>query len=161
MSKKSISGKNLSRGITSDDILGKEVIDLDGRFIGVVEKVLIDPIDLDFIGIEVDKGFLKKGLSIGKSYIDRISEVAVFLKIKVVYEIKGMTVFDKMGGIIGTVSDIELWGEKNKIKNIYIRQGMIKKELVAPSDFIDSIAYNVILTVKKKRLLEYNAKLGN
>ena len=28
----------------------------------IVEKVLIDPIDLDFIGIDVDKGFLKKGL---------------------------------------------------------------------------------------------------
>ena len=161
MSKKSISGKNLSRGITSDDILGKEVIDLDGKFIGVVEKVLIDPIDLDFIGIEVDKGFLKKGLSIGKSYIDRISEVAIFLKIKVVCEIKGMTVFDKIGAIIGTVSKIELWGEKNKIKNIYIKQGMIKKELVVPYDFIDSIGYNVILTVKKKRLLEYNKKLDN
>jgi len=161
MSKKSISGKNLSRGITSDGILGKEVIDLDGKFIGVVEKVLIDPIDLDFIGIEVDKGFLKKGLSIGKSYIDRISEVAIFLKIKVVYEIKGMTVFDKIGAIIGTVSEIELWGEKNKIKNIYIKQGMIKKELVVPYDFIDSIGYNVILTVKKKRLLEYNKKLDN
>ncbi|MBS3094381.1 PRC-barrel domain-containing protein [Candidatus Pacearchaeota archaeon] len=156
MQSKSISGKNLNRTITSDDILGKEVIDLDGRFIGVVEKVLIDPIDLDFIGIDVDKGFLKKGLSIGKNYIDRISDAAIFLKIRVVYEIKGMTVFDKIGAKVGVVSDIELLGNRNKIKNIYIRRGVIKKDLTAPAEFIEIIGHNVILSIKKEKLLSYN-----
>ena len=160
MSKKSISWKSLSNGITSEDILGKEVIDLDGRFIGVVEKVLIDPIELNFIGIEVDKGFLKKGLSIGKSYIARISDAAVFLKIKVVYEIRGMSVFDKIGAKVGVVSNIELWGEKNKIKKIYIKRGMLKKELEAPYEFIETIGQGVILSVKKKRLIEYNERLN-
>ena len=156
MQSKSISGKNLNRTITSDDILGKEVIDLDGRFIGVVEKVLIDPIDLDFIGIDVDKGFLKKGLSIGKNYIDRISDAAIFLKIRVVYGIKGMTVFDKIGAKVGVVSDIELLGNRNKIKNIYIRRGVIKKDLTAPAEFIEIIGHNVILSIKKEKLLSYN-----
>ena len=161
MSKRSISGKNLDRSITSDDILGKEVIDIDGRFIGVVEKVLIDPIDLEFVGIEVDKGFLKRGLSVGKNYIDKISDLAVFLKIRVIYEIKGMIVFDKMGAKIGTVSDIELQGEKNKLKRIYIRRGLIEKDLEAPIDFIDTMGHNIILSVNKKKLLEYNRNLKN
>ena len=161
MSKKSISGRNLDRSITSEDILGKEVIDTEGKIIGVVEKVLIDPTDLDFVGIEVDKGFLKKGLSIGKSYIDKISDSKVFLKIRVVYEIKGMSVFDKIGAEIGTVSDIELVGGRNKIKKIMVRQGILKKSLDAPCDFIDTIGYNVILSVSKKELHDYNEKLEN
>ena len=69
MPQKSISGKDLNEAVTSDDILGKDVIDADGKFIGVTEKVFIHPNNLDFIGIEVDKGFLRKGLSIGKDYI--------------------------------------------------------------------------------------------
>ena len=160
MSKKSIFGKNLERSITSDDILGKDVIDVDGKFIGVVEKVLIDPIDLDFIGIEVDKGFLKRGLSIGKSYIDKISDRAVFLKIKLVYEIKGMSVFDNIGEKIGKVSEIEVYGFKNKIKKIYVRRG-IKRRLEIPYQFIETIGYNIILSVNKKTLLEYNKNKSN
>ena len=66
---KSISGKDLDEAVTSDDILGKDIIDVDGKLIGVTEKVFIHPNSLDFIGIEVDKGFLRKGFSIGKDYI--------------------------------------------------------------------------------------------
>ena len=59
MSQKSIALKLLDKAITSDDLLGKDVIDLGGKFIGISEKVLIDPDSLDFIGIGVDKGFGK------------------------------------------------------------------------------------------------------
>src|SRR3989344_4969147 len=161
MSRESIFGKSFSKTINSEDILGKEVIDLEGKRIGVVEKVLIDPNSLDFIGLEVDKGFLKKGLSIGKSYIDKISESAVFLKIKVVYEIKNMIVFDKIGEKIGRVSELELFGERNKIKKLYIKRGIMGGKLEIPYHFIDIIGYNVILTVKKKRLLNYNKKISS
>lgn len=160
MLKKNISGRNLDNSIdavlkntiTSDDILGKDVIDTEGVFIGIAEKVLIDPKGLDFVGIEVDKGFLKKGLSIGKSYIERIMASAVFLNIRVVYEIKGMKVFDKIGGLVGTVRDVELIGEKNSLKQIIVRQGMIKKDIEIPAEFIQTIGENVILNVLKQEL---------
>jgi len=139
--------------ITSDDILGKDVIDLDRKIIGVVEKVLINPKSLDFVGIEVDKGFLKKGLSIGKSYISEITEHAVFLNIKVVYEIKGMIVFDKFGKEVGKVADIELWGQKNKLKKIYVKCGVMKKQFEVPVEMIETIGANVILNESKENLL--------
>ncbi len=156
MQKKSTFGRDLSKAITSEEILGKNVIDVDGGVIGVVEKVFIDPIYLNFAGISVDKGFIKKGVSIGNSYISKITKHAVFLNIRVAYEIKGMVVFDKDGKNLGTVYSIDLYGSRNKIKNIHVRNNFIntimKKELVIPYEKIKDIGENIILNVTKKSL---------
>ncbi|MDP3965926.1 MAG: PRC-barrel domain-containing protein [archaeon] len=156
MQEKSISGKKIGKAITSEDILGKEVIDAGGTFIGVAEKVFISPKFLDFIGISVDKGFIRSGLTIGKSYIDKIADYAIFLKIRVVYEIKGKLVFDRDGKKIGTVSSIDLYGEKNKIKNIYVKPSSVlfsfKNKIVIPADYIENIGDNVILNVTTNHL---------
>src|SRR3989338_7108160 len=134
MQQKTISGRDLSKTVTSEDLLGKEVIDLDGSFIGVVEKVLIDPHKLDFVGISIDKGFLRKGFTLGKGYIDKITPHAVFLKIKVSYDVKGKIVFDNEGWIVGKVSSIELYKNKNKIISLIVRPNIFaKKEIVIPA----------------------------
>ena len=62
MVKKDVLMEELSETITSDDILGKEVIDAEGGFVGVVENVIIDPENVEIIGISIDNGLLKKGL---------------------------------------------------------------------------------------------------
>src|SRR3989344_578240 len=154
MPPKSISGKDLDEAVTSDDILGKDVIDLDGKFIGVTEKVFIHPNSLDFIGIEVDKGFLRKELSIGKDYIERIAKNAVFLNVRVAFEIRGMDVFSSLGEKIGKVYDVELVGNKNEIKLIHVKtEG---KELVVPKGFVDRIGHGVFLNIRKNELEIYN-----
>lgn len=151
MQQKSISGKAISKAITTEDILGKDVIDAEGAFIGVAEKVFIDPKILDFIGISVDKGLIRSGLTIGKSYIDKIADHAIFLKIRVVYDIKGKLVFDKDGKKVGTVSSIDLRGGKNKIKNIYLKPNFrlffFREKIVIPEEYIANIGENVILNV--------------
>ncbi len=153
MSKRSISGRNLDLAITSDDILGKDVIDKEGNFIGIVEKVLIDPHSLNVIGIEVDKGFLKNGLSIGKSYIDKVTEHAIFLSVRVAYEVKGMLVFDRDGKKIGTVLGVELYGHQNKVKSIRVKKsGLLRGDLNINSDYIETMGDNIILNITKKRL---------
>ena len=156
MSKESISGKSLERSITSEDILGKDVIDKEGKFIGVVEKVLIDPIKMEFIGIEIDKGFLKNGFSVGKSYLEKLTEEAVFLKIRIVYEIRGMKVFDKIGEELGKVYKIELVGNKNQLKKIYVKKGwfIFKNTLEISPDLIETMGHNIILSVEKSKILE-------
>src|SRR3989344_1619992 len=133
MQNKNVTGDEIDKSITSDDILGKEVIDLEGKYIGVVEKILIDPKSLNILGVEVDKGFLKKSLKIGKDYIDYVTEHALFLKIKVLYEIKNMRVFDVKGEDVGCVSNIELHGKQNRIKNISINRGFLKKDSKLPA----------------------------
>ena len=155
MLQKSLSGRSLNNSITCDDILGKEVIDKDGGFIGVVEKVLIDPGALEFIGISVDKGFLRRGLSIGKNYIDKVAEHAIFLKIPVAYEIKGKIVFDKDGKEVGIVSGIDLYGEYNRIKNLIVKPYSLfplVKEIEIPYSYVREVGDNVMLNVAKSVL---------
>ncbi|MDO8459676.1 MAG: PRC-barrel domain-containing protein [Nanoarchaeota archaeon] len=156
MQQKSISGKKINKSITSEDILGKDVIDAEGAFIGVAEKVLIDQKSMDFIGISIDKGLIRSGITIGKSYIDKIADHAIFLKIRVVYDIKGKLVFDKDGKKMGTVSSIDIYGKKNKIKNIYMKpishSFFFKKIIVISADYIETIGDNVILNVTMNNL---------
>ncbi len=150
MPQKSISDKDLSGAVTSDDMLGKEVIDLAGSFIGVSEKVFIDPLSLDFIGISVDKGFLRQGLLIGKNYIERIAPHAIFLKIRVAYDIKNMLVFDKDGKKIGIVTKVELLENKNQVKELHVSTG--SRKLIIPFDLIENIGYNVVLKVTRDEI---------
>jgi len=153
MQEKSISGRKINKSITSEDILGKDVIDAEGGFIGVAEKIFIDPKLMNFIGISVDKGLIKSGLTIGKSYIDKVTDHAIFLKIRVVYDIKGMLVFDKNGKRVGKVSSIDLYGNKNKIKRLYVKsRSFFKEKILIPEDYIENIGDNVILNVTLKQL---------
>jgi sporulation protein YlmC with PRC-barrel domain len=156
MSTRSISGKNLDKAITSDDILGKDVIDAQGRFIGVAEKVFIDSKSLDFIGINIDKGFLKTGLMIGKDYIERVTPHALFLNINVAYELKGKKIFDKHGVLIGKVSDVRLEGHKNQIHSLitYPLVRGLPKKFAIDSSVIENIGYNIILQVTKDEIIE-------
>ncbi len=155
MKQKSISGRDLSKTLTSEDLLGKDVIDFDSTIIGVVEKVLIDPKTLDFVGISIDKGFLKKGITIGRNYIEEIKEHAVFLKIRVSYEVKGKKVFDSEGKIVGKVSSLELYENMNKIVNLIVKEDNLlfpSKEILISSRYIKTIGENVMLSIKKEDL---------
>jgi len=149
---KNIFGKDLDKSITSDDILGKEVIDKDGAIIGVAEKVFFDSKDLEFIGIAVDKGLLKKGVSIGKDYIARVGSYAVFLNISLAYEIRGRQVFDKEGAFVGKVKDIELKESENSIAAIIVTHGISKITRI-DSTYIETIGNNVILNLNKKEIV--------
>ncbi len=155
MKQKSISGRDLSKTLTSEDLLGKDVIDFDSTIIGVVEKVLIDPKTLDFVGISIDKGFLKKGITIGRNYIEEIKEHAVFLKIRVSYEVKGKKVFDSEGRMVGKVSSLELYENMNKIVNLIVKEDNLLfpgKEILISSRYIKAIGENVMLSIKKEDL---------
>ena len=154
MASLTISGKDLSNIITSDDILGKDVIDRGGVFVGVVEKVFIDPKTLDFVGVSLDKGFLKKGLVLGKDYIDRIAEHAVFLNTGIAYELRGKEVFDIDGVKIGKVVEIILQGNKNILQAIIVKSGIFRSEITIPINFIGTLGYNIILSVNKKDFVE-------
>ena len=151
MTRKNISGRDLSKTITSEDLLGKEVIDSDGSFIGVIEKVLIDPRKLQFVGLSIDKGFLRKDFTIGKGYVEKVTAHAVFLKIKVSYDIKGKVVFDNEGVIIGKVTSIELYRHKNKIVNLFVKSSLFGKEKVIPAIYIKAVGENVMLNVTKSK----------
>ena len=155
MKNKSIFGKRLEGTITSDDILGKNVYDIKGGLVGVAEKVFLDSKTLDFIGIAVDKGMIKKGLTIGKGYIDHIAKHAIFLKIFIALNLKGMTVFDKEGRIIGIVKSVLLHGTRNSINKIIVSPGLISKNIFIDDKHIHTVGENVVLNITKEKLLDY------
>lgn len=144
MSDKNIFGKNQIDALTSDDILGKEVIDTEGNFLGVVEKLFIDKINLNFNAIAVDKGLIKKGFVVGKGYIDRVTEHAVFLKTSIAFELKGLQVFDKDGEKVGKVKKVFTYGDKNMIKSVLVSMG-INNDLEINSKYIAKIGENIRL----------------
>jgi len=155
MRHQNISGyQDISKTITSDDVLGKDVIDSEGDFIGIVENLHISPEHFEVIGISVDKGFLKKGLFIGKGYIKRITPHAIFLSIRPAFSIKGMAVFDKEGKKIGIVKEVILTGTKNQIKNLKIRSGILRREADVSAEQIDSIGHSVFLNVLKYDIMQ-------
>ncbi|MBS3090819.1 PRC-barrel domain-containing protein [Candidatus Pacearchaeota archaeon] len=154
MVREKISVENAGELITSDDILGKEVIDAEGDFIGIAESVFINPKNLDFVGISIDKGFLKKGLMIGKEYVKNITPYAVFLNVRPAYLLKGMDIFDIEGEKVGSVKELILRDNKNQIKKIITSLGMLKKRIEIDAQFIKSIGENVFLNVKKREIIQ-------
>jgi sporulation protein YlmC with PRC-barrel domain len=156
MPSKNISGKNLNEAITSDDVLGKDVIDSAGHIVGVAEKLFLDPNNFDVVGIGVDKGFLRTGLVIGKDYLDKVTPFAVFLKTRIAYEMRGMNVFDKYGVLLGKVKDVALKEEKNVLKyiSVSLTGGISTTSCDVPAGYISSIGYHIFLKISKAELLE-------
>ena len=148
---KIVEKKELQNTIMSDDILGKNVVDTEGEIIGVVEKIHIDPKKMELVGISVDKGIVKKGLAIGKDYINKVTDHAVLLNIKPSYQFRNMFVFDKYGIKVGKVADINLDGDKNDMTSLIVKTRVFKKEVIN-ADLIDKIGHNIILKVEKNEI---------
>jgi sporulation protein YlmC with PRC-barrel domain len=151
MSTKNISGKNLDKAITSDDVLGKDVIDSAGHIVGIAEKLLLDPNNFEVVGVGVDKGFLRSGLVIGKAYLEKVTPFAVFLNTRIAYEMRGMDVFDKHGVFLGKVKDVALKEDKNILDHISVSFGgsLSSKSCDVPANYVSSIGYNIFLKISK------------
>jgi len=154
MSSKSIFGKNLDNTLTSDDILGKDVIDVHGRIIGISEKIFFDEKSLNFIGIAVDKGILKNGMGIGKDYIERITPYAIFLNVPMLLEMKGVSVFDKNAKKIGVVKRVLLKKSKNVLSAIDVKRDGFGKNIIIPENYIETLGDNIILNVSEEEIKE-------
>lgn len=148
MEEKKTATTKLKDAITSDDILGKDVIDSEGEFIGIAEQLFIDAKRIEIRGVLIDKGFLKSGLIIGKGYIKEIKSHAIFLKIRPALNIKNKIVFDLDGKYVGKVKDVQLAGNRNKIKNIVVTFGILKRNYIISARYIKNISQNVFLNEK-------------
>ena len=143
--------------ITSADVLGKDVIDSRGAFLGVSDKLFIHPKTLEVIGISIDKGFMQKGFLIGAGHIREVMEYAVFLTIEPSFRLKGMTVFGVQGGKIGIVKAVKLAPNTNTIKAIVVKSSLKGLGTVTiSSEFLDRMEQNVFLNISSEKLLEMN-----
>ena len=143
--------------ITSEDVLGKDVLDSRGAFLGVSDKLYIHPKTLKVVGISIDKGFMRKGFLIGSGHIREVTNYAVFLTIEPSFRLKGMTVFGVKGGKIGTVKAVELVPNTNTIQELVVKSsvkglGTIK----IASEYLARMEQNVFLNITTEELLKLN-----
>jgi len=138
--------------ITSDDILGKDVVDTDGEIIGVVQQLRIDKKTKKMVGILIDQGFMKPDLYIGLSFVKNFGVDSIFLNQSPKPKIKGLDVYDKKGKKIGFVFDIEEDRKKDRISAIIIKRSQLGKSYKIKNRFIKNIGFNIILRVKESRL---------
>lgn len=151
MNKQNNTSQETPEYITADDLLGKTVIDSEGGILGVTNQLLIHPTKLELSGIAVDKGFLKKGLLIGKDHLDRVTKHAIFLDTVPGTLIKGLTVYDVDGAKAGRVTEVTLYPGTNRIASLTIK---INEKMygVIPAEMIAQIGTSVLLKKKKKEI---------
>ena len=114
--------------ITSDDILGKDVIDSEGDIIGVSSKMHIDNRNKQIIGLTIDQGFMKPDLYVGLEYVKTFGVDSVLLNTSPKSKIRGLNVLDNDGKKIGFVSDIISIGKTNKFKGIMVKSRHMSKQ---------------------------------
>lgn len=133
----------MTRYITTDDVLGKEVLASDGDIIGVVQKLHIDASTKTITGITIDEGFMKPDLFIGLQFIKQFGVDSLFLNIVPKQKFIGLKVFNNRGKLIGTIIDIETGKKNAKIKKIKIKSGFNTTEISAKE--IKKIGASVLL----------------
>lgn len=102
--------------ITSEDILGKEAIDPEGEFLGIVIKLHIDREKKSLLGLTVDQGFMKPDLFVGLDFIDRFGVDAVFLNRIPFEKYRGLKVYTHEGVLLGVVEEaLESQGRLERI----------------------------------------------
>ena len=147
MNMKEIKHKSLSLNESLDirNALGKKVLTKDGKNIGKIRTIRIDPNDLTIEGIEVDTGLFKIDQYFGKNYIKTITEQGAILKITPVDDIIGHTVYDSTGKSVGEIKSIKRSKKTNKLLSITMYSDLYKEDLTIDADYIASCGVSCIL----------------
>jgi len=148
--------------ITSDDILGKEAIDPEGEYLGIVMKLHIDREKKILLGITVDQGFMKPDLYVGLDYIERFGIDAVLINKIPMEKYIGLRVYDASGGYCGVIQELE--ERDGRLEKICVRvklaeggkrQSAEKSLIKIPIRDIAEIGYSILL--KKSNYLEFSS----
>lgn len=126
------------------DLISTKIISKDGKMIGKVSKVLLNPKKLSLEGILIRQGVFKKPIYIGISYFDRLSKDSIILKISPSVLLKRKKVLDSEGKVIGKVKSIERKGNSNEISELIISSPLKKKFPIKMSN-IKFIGKTIIL----------------
>lgn len=131
--------------ITSDDILGKDVVDVDGELLGVTQQLRIEKQSKQVHGILVDQGFMRPDLYVGIGAIRNFGRDSVFLNKSPTSKLKGLLVLDKNAKEIGHIIDVEEQG--NRLQAVYIKRRTFGKRYKIPADKIQSVGFSVRVTI--------------
>jgi sporulation protein YlmC with PRC-barrel domain len=128
-------------------LLGKKVRDSNGKDIGAVTEIRLDPQTLNLDGIEVDRGFFGTYTFIGRKYITALSEEGAVLNMSPVADYKGLKVFDSNGKEVGTVKEVQTEGSTNNLSAIVVGTGILKDDVVFSKSDVRGVGEGVMLNV--------------
>ncbi|MDA3856613.1 MAG: PRC-barrel domain-containing protein [Candidatus Woesearchaeota archaeon] len=127
----------MSRQITtSDEILGKDVVDPNGAILGIVTKIHIDMDAKELIGITIDQGLFRPDLFMGIDYVDRFAVGVVFLSKVPTDTYRGLKVLTNEGKTIGTV------------KSVVVSDSILSELVVVPKS-VDISKHNISIPVSE------------
>ena len=125
-------------------IVGRKVLTKDGKKIGKVTSVHINPRKLTIEGIILNPGLFDAYQYIGANYINSITDEGVVLNILPVTEYVGIKVFDFTGKEIGKVKEVNRSKQTNTLLSILVsRSG--KEDVLIRADYIAAAGENIVL----------------
>ena len=143
--------------ITSDDILGKDVIDIEGNSIGIVTIMHIDKKTKSIVGVSVDTGFMKPQVFVGIDLIKNFGIDAVYISKTPSSRYIGMSVYDIYGNYVGKVDHLEFSEKSQTVQRVVVSIGMMRS-VVLITRHLKNIGRGIILKIPKEEVFEIYKK---
>ena len=137
--------KVYNSGIKVNELKGKKVMALNGKEVGKIMEVRLDPTSLNLDGIEMDRGFFGLDTFVGRNYIESLSMDGAVLNMTPVSDYKGLNVFDSNGKEVGKVKEIRTEGRTNNISAIVVGTGMLKNDAIFSKSDVKSVGESIML----------------
>ena len=144
----------LDKTVEIKDVIGKKVLTKDGKTLGKIRSVRINPDLLTIEGIEVDTGLFKIDRYIGKNYIKKITNQGAMLKIDPVDEIIGHVVYDSTGRNIGEIKTVKRSKKTNKLLQIIVYSDIYKDDIEIDAHYIENCGDSCILKEPIKEIMD-------
>lgn len=110
--------------------------------VGKILDVKVLPSMKKEIGVVVDPGLFRKGLSLSGEFIEKITDDVIYLNIIPSIRLNGMKVINAFGREIGKVKNINRIGKTNNIESIVV--GSTPTDIIIPVADIDIVDSDTI-----------------
>ena len=139
--------KEHGSGVLIHKLIGKKVLASNGKEVGTILEIRLDPVTLNLDGIEMDRGFFGTDTFVGRKYITSLSADGAVLNMSPVADYKGLKVFDSSGKEVGTVKEVRTDGATNNISAIVVGTGILSNDAVFSRSDVKGVGESVMLNV--------------
>ncbi|MFA6065043.1 MAG: PRC-barrel domain-containing protein [archaeon] len=139
--------KEFNSGIKIRELMGRKVMALNGKEVGKILEIRLDPKTLNLDGIEMDRGFFGTDTFIGRNYIESMSDEGAVLNITPATDYKGFHVLDSTGKEVGKVKEIRTQGHTNNITAIVVGTGLLNNDVIFTKSDVKSVGESIMLNI--------------
>lgn len=140
------------KNITSDDILGKNLLDSEGKLIGVTMALNIDSKTKNILGLTIDRGFMKPNIFVGIDLIKIFGVDSIILNTTLPIKYFNMPVYDINGKFIGKIKIAKFDSKTKEPIMIKVKSGILSS-IIIPKKNIKRIDKGAILRKTKQEIL--------